>query len=117
MRIENLQVCVGIAYLTPDSVDNPIIIENHIDSILSISNFLTPQSVHMLFGDYNQPGLIWESTPFGHALHSVAECTYTRSSIAILDGMSLANMVQLKSITNRLNRTLEFLFINEKASS
>ena len=114
--INNTSVCVGVVYIPPDSADNVIVIQKHIDSVLDIVSSLAPQSIHLLFGDYNQPGLIWKSTSFGHALPDVTGSTFTRSSMVLLDGMSLANMVQMSTVANMRNRTLDLVFINDDAS-
>ncbi|XP_058817105.1 uncharacterized protein LOC131680407 [Topomyia yanbarensis] len=115
IHIQDATICVGVVYLPPSSADDANVIQAHVDTALDITNSLEPNAVHLLFGDY-KPGLIWKFTYSGCASPDPSESTFSRSSIALLDGMSILNMSQMCTVTNTRNRTLDLLFVNEEAS-
>ena len=48
-------ICNGVVYLPPDVSTSATSIEQHIQSVLDVSEKLHPHDYHLVFGDYNQP--------------------------------------------------------------
>ncbi|XP_055527232.1 uncharacterized protein LOC129719849 [Wyeomyia smithii] len=109
-------ICIGVIYLSPDYSNDSFTVQKHIDSALEISCSLQPHATHLLFGDYNQPGITWTRTSSGYAIPNISESTFSGTASALLDGMSLLNMLQMCTVTNDRIRTLDLLFVNEESA-
>lgn len=59
----NGDMCIGVIYLAPEYAQNPNYIQKHIDCVGEVVNSLEVHDSHILFGDYNQPNLVWKKTP------------------------------------------------------
>ena len=117
IRYCDTDICVGGVYLPPDSSSDVSVIQKHIDSVLAVANSLDPHAIHLIFGDYNQPGLVWKSTLSDHAVPDPSESAFPGSSVTLLDGMCLLNMLQMSTVKNSRDRTLDLLFVNAEATS
>ena len=63
IRYGEMNICVGGVYLPPDLSSDANVIQKHIDSARAVANSLDPHSINLIFGDYNQPGLVWIQHP------------------------------------------------------
>lgn len=110
-----LTIYVGVLYLCPELAVDSTAMDQHIQSVSSISNHLTSKTRHILFGDFNQPNLIWAQNDIGSVTINASESTFSGSSNTLLDGMVLHGMVQRNYVKNCFGRSLDLVFINEEA--
>ena len=109
-------ICIGVVYLPPDVSTSVSCIDDHISSVLAVSEKLQPHDYHLLFGDYNQPGLSWKRSSSGHLFVDPTVTTFNAANTSLVDGMAVLNMKQMNSVTNSLNRTLDLVFVSDNAS-
>ncbi|XP_055543103.1 uncharacterized protein LOC129728677 [Wyeomyia smithii] len=110
-------IAVGVVYIAPDFATDATLIEKHIESATNISNSLRPCDYHLLFGDYNQPNLVWTSSPSDFLYADPSESRFSVSGSALVDGMALLNMKQINDIRNIRDRTWDLIFINAEIAS
>lgn len=108
-------VCIGVVYLSPESARTSDHMELLVNSTADVVEFLKPNDICGLFGDFNQPNLFWTRSNTRHTYPDPAASTFPEHSSIFLDGMSLLGMKQMNSITNHRNRMLDLIFINEDA--
>ena len=109
------KVSVGVLYLPPDRKSEPLLIQQHIDSIGSVFSRLNSNAQALLFGDYNQSGLRWicsdNSLPQINTL-----CSQMPASCCdLFDGFNLHGLTQINTVKNRDNRMLDIVFATEAA--
>ena len=113
IKLPDYNVSIGVIYLPPDLKNNIDSIQQHIDSVGSITSRLNDNDPALLFGDYNQSGLVWKT-----AVNDLIEIDSSRSSLtgssgALLDGMSFHGYNQINPVCNSINgRSLDLLFAN-----
>ncbi|XP_053686370.1 uncharacterized protein LOC128735916 [Sabethes cyaneus] len=108
-------ICLGTVYLPPDVSSSISAIEKHIDSALAVSKNLQPPDFHLIFGDFNQPGLSWKCSPSGKLYVDPVYSTSTTAGSALVDGMTVLNMEQINPVSNVYGRTLDLVFANGNA--
>lgn len=108
-------ICLGVVYIPPDYSTSAAYIDKHIGSALAMSEKLQHQDFHLLFGDYNQPGLCWTPSATGQDYIASVGSTFTAASASLVDGMALLDMKQINPTVNYLNRTLDLIFANSDA--
>ncbi|XP_053686304.1 uncharacterized protein LOC128735845 [Sabethes cyaneus] len=117
VKLPGHTMSVGVIYLPPDRKGDLNSIEDHISSIEAVYSDLSLSVFTLLFGDYNQSGLVWNFP--GHAPPAVDSL---RSNIsvacaALLDGFSLHGLTQINTAVNRNSRLLDLVLVNESATS
>ncbi|XP_055523192.1 uncharacterized protein LOC129717344 [Wyeomyia smithii] len=109
-------ISLGVVYLPPDRRSDMTAVKNHINSISSVTSRLDQNDLSFLFGDYNQPGVIWkrgsDSIPSIDLIHSRISVACS----ALLDGFSLNNLTQVNHATNDYDRLLDLVLVNDATS-
>ncbi|XP_053686381.1 uncharacterized protein LOC128735925 [Sabethes cyaneus] len=106
---------LGAVYLPPDVSSSVIAIEKHINSALAVSENLQPHDFHLIFGDFNQPSLLWKRAHNGKLYVDPEYSAYTTANSALVDGMTVLGMEQINHVSNAYGRTLDLVFANGSA--
>ncbi|XP_053699331.1 uncharacterized protein LOC128746308 [Sabethes cyaneus] len=111
----NRTICLGVVYIPPVFSTSLKCVERHIDSAFTLSEKLGPLDFHLLFGDYNQPGLRWNCPASGKVRIDQTNSVFTAANSALVDGMALLDMQQINPFTNDRDRALDLVFANVNA--
>lgn len=109
------KIVFGVVYIPPDESCSVSLIEHHVNCVCEISEKLQPQDFLLMFGDYNQPGLLWKTSDSGTVCVDSDASTFSVANTALIDGMAILDMTQMNNLPNRMNRTLDLLFVNSSA--
>ncbi|XP_053692173.1 uncharacterized protein LOC128740635 [Sabethes cyaneus] len=108
---------VGVAYVPPDLAVEVDVIRRLINSVDAVVNSSGMTDMHLLFGDFNQPGLTWSDSGAANIVFpDPLKSTFSTSSVVLLDGLSVLNFKQLNAVKNVNGRTLDLLFVDEDAA-
>ncbi|XP_055542698.1 uncharacterized protein LOC129728290 [Wyeomyia smithii] len=110
----NRIICLGVIYIPPEFSTSSKSVDRHIDCAFKVSEKLGPQDFHILFGDYNQPGLRWNCSSKKVQL-DLLNSTFTTANSALVDGMALLDMHQINPFTNNRDRAFDLVFANINA--
>ena len=111
------KIHIGVAYVPPDLAGEVTVIGRLINSIEAVVNSSAMSDVHMMFGDFNQPGLTWSNSGAANFMFpDPHKSRFSTSSVAFLDGLTLLNFKQLNAIRNVNGRTLDLLFVDEEVA-
>ena len=102
-------ISIGVIYLPPDRKADVNSIEDHIRSIGSIASCLNPNDLSLLFGDYNQPNLVWSQLSDGTVSVDYLQSHTSAASCALIDGLNLHNLIQMNYVTNVNNHILDLV--------
>ncbi|XP_058811040.1 uncharacterized protein LOC131675929 [Topomyia yanbarensis] len=106
---------IGVIYLPPDRRFDAVSINDHLESLGSVSSRFGIHTPAILFGDYNQSNLQWRfperDLPFIDPLLSHMPA----GSCALIDGFNLQAFTQINTIFNRNERLLDFVLANDTA--
>ena len=108
-------ISIGVIYLPPNRRADVVAIESHIHSIGSINSNLNPHDVSLLFGDYNQPDLVWSRLNDGTLSIDHRRSNTSTASCALLDGFNLQNLTQMNYLTNINDHLLDLVLVNNEA--
>ncbi|XP_062557893.1 uncharacterized protein LOC134222747 [Armigeres subalbatus] len=117
IKTQQRSVSVGVLYLPPDRKTDLNCIENHINSIGTVLSKLSLNDFALVFGDYNQPNLVWNSQSNKPPSFDALRSSISDSCSTLLDGFSLHGLVQVKHVLNRNSRLLDLILVNEPALS
>ncbi|XP_058456483.1 uncharacterized protein LOC131433893 [Malaya genurostris] len=106
---------IEVIYLPPDRKIDSVSINEHIDSLSSISFRLSPRTPALLFGDYNQYGLRWCFPEGGLPLVDPLLSQIPTACSALLDGFNLNGFTQINTLLNRNDRLLDLILANDVA--
>lgn len=109
--LREVRIFIGVVYFSPDQAAIPSKIEDHLNSVRAVSDIVSTSDINLLFGDYNQPNIVWSNAPSGFAYPDPVESRFSVASSTLLDGMSLLDLKQLNVIKNTIGRTLDLAFI------
>lgn len=107
---------IGVIYISPEQAMDSSNIEKHIECVSHVTDRSGPRDSILLLGDFNQPGLVWKTDFNDYFYPDPSESTFSRSSSALIDGMSLFNMKQLNPVVNHMNRKLDLVYCNEQSA-
>ncbi|XP_055622088.1 uncharacterized protein LOC129765695 [Toxorhynchites rutilus septentrionalis] len=115
VEVNHNTISIGVIYLPPNRKNDSTAIDEHVESIGSVSARLKVHSPALLFGDYNQAGLQWcfpeSSTPVIDPLTS----HISEACCALLDGFNLHGFSQANTHLNRNGRLLDLVLANDAA--
>lgn len=87
--LREVRIFIGVVYFSPDQAAIPSKIEDHLNSVRAVSDIVSTSDINLLFGDYNQPNIVWSNAPSGFAYPDPVESRFSVASSTLLDGMSL----------------------------
>ncbi|XP_055622268.1 uncharacterized protein LOC129765855 [Toxorhynchites rutilus septentrionalis] len=115
VEVNHNTISIGVIYLPPNRKNDSTAIDEHVESIGSVSARLKVHSPALLFGDYNQAGLQWcfpeSSTPVIDPLTS----HISEACCALLDEFNLHGFSQSNTHLNRNGRLLDLVLANDAA--
>lgn len=76
-ELNECNVYIGVVYFSPDQATTTATIEDHLDSVRAISEATCASDINILFGDYNQPNLVWTESPSGFAYANPVDSRFT----------------------------------------
>ena len=113
LKLAKLNLSIGVLYLPPNRKNDLYSINKHVESIGAIFSNLGAHDHALLFGDYNQSGLIWNSTPTNYLTVNVLESTISAACAALLDGFSLNGLKQINTLCNSHGRLLDLVLSSD----
>lgn len=106
----SIHICV--AYLPPDRLNDPELIELYSQSILWVTSKMKPKDSICVLGDFNLSCLKWIPDTSGCLFVDVSRSTVNSLTARFLDDHNLANLVQISNIVNENNAQLDLCFVS-----
>ena len=117
VKLPHQMISVGVIYLPPNRRADPVSISDHILSIEAVMRELSLSDLALLFGDYNQSGLVWKFPINAAPIVDSLKSHISVACAALLDGFNVHGLEQNNSVVNRNSRLLDYVLTSDYLSS
>lgn len=107
-----LYICV--VYFPPDRINDPVLINAHLESISWVFNEMNINDNIMVLGDFNIPTVKWKRNGSGFFHPDSCQSSISNISCELLDGYSTAGLVQINGVVNSNGRLLDLAFASKE---
>ncbi|XP_062541593.1 uncharacterized protein LOC134209614 [Armigeres subalbatus] len=104
---------VGALYIPPDKSQDRTFMQYHIDAASEICSLRKDSDSMVLFGDFNQPRLVWKQAYSDHAFVDALQSHISMASQIMLDNMAFYGLHQRNMIRNCNERILDLVFSSD----
>lgn len=106
-----LFICV--IYIPPDKINEPAVIDAHLESLTWISSRMELSDKVIIIGDFNLAGITWKQSSSNYLFPDPTKSTLASNSIHLLDGYSTASLCQTNHVPNSNGRLLDLCYVTE----
>ncbi|XP_062703885.1 uncharacterized protein LOC134286296 [Aedes albopictus] len=111
---DDATIFVCVVYIPPDRINDPDVIETHINSLNWVVSQLEPKDNVVILGDFNLSSIAWQCSSFGFFFPCTTRSSMGQTSRELLDAYSTAGLRQMVGVKNENNRSLDLFFVSEE---
>lgn len=108
----NHTMFIGVSYIPPDQINEPIVIDQHVSSIIWITEQMKPNDAVLLIGDFNLPGIRWVLNTSKYLHPDTRHSSMNSLAEHLIDSFSFARLCQMNGVLNSNNRILDLCFVS-----
>lgn len=114
LQSKTLFICV--IYFPPDRVNDTRVVDEHLQSLNWILGIMGSNDEILIIGDFNRPSILWTAIPGGNFYPDSCNSNINQLTAQLLDGYSLAGLVQRNGVLNNNDHLLDLCFHNSASS-